>query len=347
MFGTEEVIIKNYLDLGEEAVAKVFKARLVNFLLVGIGVIGFAYLSGDKLSLFSLIIASQGLSMASVYEVHGQNRRYAIIFLLERAIYIFWLWVGIWLFDGATLGWIFWSLCLWTAASICCQVVEKWKYLVTPITTPIGQVWCLGVSIVAFSVTKYVYGGGTRIFIKESLGYSDLGIYSVAWQFVPLVTMFLTQVSKNWRARITEAINKKDFIGFKVITRQVIFASLIPVIIISIIFSCVGGWIVNLMFSAEYGRSVILFPLLSVYFVIINLDVLNSIMWVALGEMKMFSGIFAFFSLLCASVMWVGGGHLLLTQYLLAVVVCHGLAVCASAVCLIPKLRRVFFQKIK
>lgn len=345
IFGTEQLIIKKYMDRGEEAVAKIFRARFWNFSLVLVGVFVWVLISGELEAFYSLVIAGQGLCLVSVYEVHRENRRYAYIYLAERALYIFWLWGGIYLFGAIHLGWIFGSLGLWTALSIGWQFMEKRKYLTTPIKSKLVEVWTGGFGLVVFDYAKYMYGGGARLFIKQGLGFAALGVYSIVWQFVPLTSMYLTQITKSWRFRITEAIHKGDSEEFKKLMVQIVGISLGPILVGSVVFLIWGEGIVRLLFSEEYLGAVSLFPWLVAYFIVICLDYINSILWVALGKIRTFTVLFSIFSFICLLLMVWGKSRFQLEHYLAVVVLCHGLAILTSFTYLAPLLRARFSGK--
>lgn len=333
IFGTDDTIVAKHVNSEKNVIERIYRTRFVNLIAITVFVLCYSLLSGDRSILYALMIATQGLSLSSVYEVHGENRTYARIFLLERAFYILSLWGGIWMFDGANLNAIFWGLCFWTTASLGYQAYKKREYLSFSFSLDgLLKIWVGGLPLVIFVLSKYMYGGGVRIFIKSTLGYSALGIYSAAWQFVPLIGLFMSQITKSWRYQLTLSVQTRNLPMFLKNIAQVSFVAIAPIVLFAVAFSYGGGRLMAMIFSREYSSATALLPVLSIYFVVIAFDVINSMLWVSLGRTKFFGAIFCFFSICCFLFLWVKGRDAELMDYIVTVVVSHGLSVIVSLI---------------
>ena len=343
VFGSDETAIRRYLKNGSGITSSLLFFKITNFCLLAAAILLWVLWSGHDTLILALIVAAQGLSLNSAYEARGKNSTYARVYFFERLSFILLVWSQVWIFGEVSILKIVAALLISTVGSLIVQVWGHRSDLVEKKPTrSILPLWKDGVPLVMFSLSKYVYGGGTRVAIKIGIGYAALGGYSAAWQFVPIATLFLTQVAKIWRLGLTRAIHERNKSNFKALVARTCATILMPMALLGIAFFVLGSGLVNLIFSNEFSGALPLVPWISIYFVVIGFDVINSMLWVALGKVRAFSLIFCFFGSICALVLYLWRHEFGLIDFIKVAVAFHFMAVACSLAFLAPQLNRHF-----
>ena len=344
-FGSDEAMPKMYLQHREEAAAALLKFKAINYFLLLLLAGTWAYFFGEHLVLYSLLVASQALSIGSVYEAHRENAQYARVFAIERCLYMVILWGGIWFFEAANLAYIFWSLFFCTTLSTGFQLVVKRSSFSFNKSRKLVQFWRIGSPVLIFSLSKYMYGGGVRIAIQSSLGYSALGNYSAAWQFVPIVSLFMAQITKSWRFKITQTIHDVNLHEFKLAVRSMCLYAFLPIAFLSLLLAVGGPALFARLFSPEFSMAPHLIPWICIYFLVVAADVMNSMLWIALGRVKQLGLTFFLAAFFCFAILWLKRSQFDLADFLRLVVLCHGGCLLINLISVQFLLRRHFSEK--
>lgn len=332
IFGTEQTAPGQFVRHGKAIVSEVLFARIINLIIVFNVALVWYFLTNDILILFSIIIAAQGLNLSYIYELDRGSIKHSLIILTERVLFYGCLWLSLLYVNDLTLIHIFLCLFVWTVVSIGFQFKDKITGYGWLKKLPRSSIWSVGFVVLFFSITKYMYGGGTRFFIKSNLTYTDLGLFSLVWQVVPMVTIFLGQAVKTWRLKITDALFHSDLTGLCSSISQMSLLTLGPISIGALVLLSEGARVINWIFPREYSEVVNLLPWLAIYMIVIAFDMIVAVIWIALEKYKLLGALYAVFSLICLGVMWVWGNIFALEDYLATVVICHGASVVVALI---------------
>lgn len=234
----------------------------------------------------ALVIALSSLNLSFLYELNGKNIKYSYLFFLERSIYLgvtfLLLTIGI-----LNIQYIFLVLFISVSISLTIQITTNkkvfkhfkflaWKPLFLSIKNNSYLV------LIAFST--FAYGGFSRLIIESKLGMKELGVYSAGWQIIMLITIFQAQVVRTWRLNISKALLNKDYETLKKLIKSYLGLSTFPVIAGTIAMIYISPFITQLLFGEEYAQLSTLLPIFSLYFIVINLDSLASMIWIGLAK---------------------------------------------------------------
>lgn len=331
VFGSDQYAVRfHFENAGRDVVSKIFVFRVLNFILISAVVMVWCVSKSEKILPYSLIVASQVLGAPYAYEISGKNIKFAVINIFEKFLYHSTIWIGIYFFETETFFFVFGVLLFWIIGSIMYQIIDR-SLKPTSKSLPDKSMFVFGFWLLIFGLTKQMYGTGTRFFVEHNLGFGALGVYSLIWQVVPLVSTFLDQAVKSWRVRITESIVSLDIASLKTSIKEVFIATVMPVFVGAIVMNLIGGEVIRFIFSSEYESIPLLLPWLGLYAVIVALDVVVSIVWIAIGKIKIFNFLYLFFSVACFCFLYYFGGGLDLKEYLSSIVIFHGMTVLVCA----------------
>lgn len=332
VFGSDQYAVKLHLEDRQANIsARVLIFRASNFVALCLIVAFWVKLTDEYLLVFSLIIASQVLNVSYAYEVEDRNVKYMAINLSERLLYYLTLWVGVIFFQENSFVFVFGVLLFWVVCSLTYQLSDvdiKLSNKLAPTTQMLG----FGLGLVLFGLTKQMYGTGTRFFIEANLGFAALGLYSLAWQVVPLVSIYLEQAVKAWRGRVTKSLIDSDYKALKKALINIVMITTVPVLLGSLLLLLLGGAVVGLVLVPEYNSIIELLPWICSYLVMISIEVAISIIWVALGLIRILNLIYLVLGLGCFGFFYFFGEGLNLKGYLIAVNIFQGGAIVASIV---------------
>lgn len=328
-FGTSEAGIRLKVRHGDAALGWILTVKLINFGLLLCGVVVGLVFGSDVIALLGLIVALNSLCFSTHYEAHGRNVRYTTIFLVERVMITVALWFGLLIIETDLIVWVFLTLLLVQGGSLTYQYWENRPHQLSFDSCALLRTYREGLFVFVFGLSKFAYGGITRILIFNQLGDERLGIFSAAWQFVPLLTLYFAQVTKAWRLRITEALNARNA---EVVRRQVFAlaaAIFLPTLSASVALFFFGHQIIDLLFTIEFADAGVLMPYLGVYFLVAGLDTVAMILAIAMSMSRVASMIYFIFGILTVALclLWMDGRGL--EAYMVTIIVGH---FCAAAV---------------
>ena len=247
---------------------------------------------------FVFALGVMNFSLSYVYELTGRNERYAIISLCEKLSYtlIILFLLG---FKLLSIQILFFTLFIISLISLLFQLFDNLEFIQPfnlPSLTELRALFYFNTPIVLVSMSLFVYGGISRIFLENGLGKDALGKYSAGWQLITISTIFQSQVSQVWRPILTKAVCEKNDKMLSDQLKSYLYLSILPNIIgggAIIIFS---KQIVLFLFGADYIDIISSFNYFGLYFIVISMASILDMLWIALRKPVIYMTIQIFFS---------------------------------------------------
>jgi O-antigen/teichoic acid export membrane protein len=271
-FGSAETGMRLKANYGERALDWIFTAKIFNFILASIACIVSYFVMQETAILYALVVTLNSLSFATQYEANGLNVRYSFVYLVERVFITLFIWIGLFFIDNQIMAWVFGTMAMFQGASLIFQYNENRATRITFNWRGLSKVYSQGLFILVFSLAKFSFGGVTRILIFNELGKERMGVFSAAWQFVPLSTLYFAQTTKTWRLRITRSLDEGNTDEFRESVASLSFFVMVPSMLAAIIFWLFGKSIIGLLLSSEYQDAGALIPYIGAYFLVIGFD---------------------------------------------------------------------------
>lgn len=304
-YATENTSVARFYAYGniDKIISEVISVRIIMFLCSLIFIV-FYMLNDFYGGVGLLAITLVAMNFGFVYEIKQKNKTYAYIYLIERLLYVAVSFIGVMFFEFKIFG-VFFVLLIVTFLSLYFQLtslgLRNIKFSLSGAFEGIKTNSFLFLSNIAI----YSYGGFSRLILENKMSLTELAIYSVGWQIIMLITMYQTQIDRVWRMRLTRSLNE-GYLSLEVKTFMV-YSSL-PIAAVGVVLSCFSFEIVTFLFSEKYIRLIEILPVLSIYFLVINLDSLMKMLLVNLEKTKYYFKIHTVF-----------GFSLLIALYLLDV----------------------------
>jgi O-antigen/teichoic acid export membrane protein len=194
---------------------------------------------------------------------------------------------------------------------------------------------------VVISFSAFVYGGISRLFIGEKLGMSALGVFSSGMQITVLVTIFQAQVERIWRVPLYVSFSECDKVKIKANVWSFIKLSTIPSLLGTLFVSSFSNQIVEFLFSKDYKILGDVLPLISLFFVTINLTSLLTICWFALKKNKEFLISSGVVSLFLVGILFFLPTTATLGDYVLSILLCQVVLILYSIVRIYSEVTRI------
>ena len=330
-FSTDATAAARLQKFGEEnALKEILSIRVIGFFVVSIlALSGYVFTNNAGVAIGVVAVSCAALNLSFLYEWRGNNIRYSKIYLVERLAYVACVF-GLIYFGAAKVYVIFIILMLTASLSFFYQWIDIFGWSCVEFFAAKEKILRLYSDNSYFfinSILTYVYGGFARIIVGEKFGLATLGVYSAAWQFVFIATMFQSQIARIWRRKFALAMADRDAIKIKKEIIGYVVLSSAPVAFAAVACAAFADEIVGRLFSAEYIGAADMLRWLSVYFVVINLDCLAAILWATSESKKDYMTIGAFFAGMALLVMlWFPSGYGA-TKFICMVPFFHGVAV--------------------
>lgn len=338
-FGTEEMAIRLKGSRGPAALNWILTVRFLNFCLLST-ITFLIWLGGEGEEAFlGMIIALNSLSMATHYETQGRNLRYVSIFLLERLTITAALWVGILFIEGNYLVWILLSLALIQCISLAYQYLDIKDIRISNELAKLFIVYQQGFFILVFNLSKFAFGGVTRMLIFDHQGDRQMGIFASVWQFVPLGTLYFAQATKAWRLRITEALdaNKRNDVREHILALSMVV--MLPTVLSSMLLAIFGDHIIDLLFTDEFRAAAGLMTYLAIYLIVVAMDTIAVLVAISLSMLKIVSLIYIIFGGLVVIACFFVADQYGLEGYFIAIILGHLSAVVALGIAVLRALK--------
>jgi len=277
----------------EAVIALVFTLRgaLLGVLVIaGIPVIALLRAGGEHWPLVvfgTMVLSIQALNFSFAYEIGKRNIRYLLIYLGERVFFI----VGglVLILCGVDeIAPYLAILAATTAISLTIQGLDNWKLFTSPHRRLLGQTLMGNTPLFAISISTYAYGGLSRIVLEAQQGLSEVGVYSAAWQLVAIGTLFQSQVDRVWRLRIAHAATDADYTALRGLVRSYLLFATGPMALFAVVLSLAAPRIVQVLFNESYAGIVLILPVMATYLIVVSLNGLARMLWVAFGDRKLY-----------------------------------------------------------
>jgi O-antigen/teichoic acid export membrane protein len=118
-----------------------------------------------------------------------------------------------------------------------------------------------------------------------------LGIYSAGWQLILAVTIFQAQVDRVWRMLFSSDIVRSDALSLQKHIKEYLLFATLPVIALSCAVLIFAEEIVRAFYGSQYQSLTALIPVIASYFVVVNMDGLTRMCWIALGKFKEYTSV--------------------------------------------------------
>lgn len=263
--------------------------NVTNLIRLGLAVGSFllliiVYWGQNQFLLYVMCLMFAIFNLSFLYEIQQCNERYSYIYLFERMMYIGIIFILLNL-DIIDLPQLFGVLMVVTLISLFYQFYDSRAYVFKKTKkTKFFVIKYLreNFAIVVVALSTYVYGGFCRLILENRLGSEQLGIYSAGWQIITIGTIFQAQVSRLWRLKLSDSVERKDIKTLRsLIGLYLVFATL-PMLLVSIAIFILADKIVGFLFIPAYAELSKVLPIFGVYFLVINLASLIDILWIAL-----------------------------------------------------------------
>ncbi|NOI24014.1 hypothetical protein F0243_12525 [Vibrio mediterranei] len=143
-----------------------------------------------------------------------------------------------------------------------------------------------GFNILSFTMSKYIFGGGSKIAIFHTFGAAVAGSYALAWQLVTLISILFTQIVRVWRLEITNKARDRDLSGaLKSCHHMMSFVFVISIMTGICVF--IGLDYVLPYYNADFPDVRGLIIALLVYLPVIGFDYSVSVIAIAVNKTKL------------------------------------------------------------
>ena len=324
-FGTDKTapIMASKKTIGSVLQEIVF-VRLVISTACIIGLIIYSEYSQDT-AFYILCLLFSGLNLGFFFEISLKNELYSYVYLFERVVYIGGVFFVIYFFQPS-LDIVFTLFLLSTLVSLIFQYYRA-SFEVNRIFSinwqSLQRIFLMNMPLVIIALSTFSFGGFSRIILENSLGMEQMGIYSAGWQLITIGTIFQSQVTRVWRLKISSAIEKDDKNQLiPLIKSYSIFATL-PFIFLTVTLFFTSEQVVGFLFTDEYAELVHILPVLSIYYLVINLAGLVDMLWVAVGKNKLYMYINIIFGLLLLMLLFFISDNANLIGFALSTILIH------------------------
>jgi O-antigen/teichoic acid export membrane protein len=281
-----------------------------------------------------VIINVSAFNLSFLFEISAKNTLYSFVYMIERLFYVF-LVITLFFFGLEDLKYVLGAYLIVTILSLVVQYLfleqeslfaYKW-----PSLSELSMYFKRNLSFVIISFSAFVYGGISRLFIGDKLGMSALGVFSTGMQITVLATIFQAQVERIWRVPLYVSFSECDKAKIKTNIWSFIKLSTFPSFLIAIVFALFSNQIVEILFSKEYKILGSVLPVISLFFVTINLTSLFAICWFALKKSKEYLIISGIVSLILVGILYILPLSATLAEYLISILLCQvGLIIYSS-----------------
>ncbi len=278
----------------------------------------------EKVAFGVFCILLTSMNLAFLFEVSGRNMLYSYIFLLERLLYVGFVVLLLTKQEPDIMS-IFWLYFSANVISLLIQYTVKFGYLKRfslPCKSDFLRLINDNFSLLMIAMAQLAYGGFSRLIFEHKYGLEQLGIFSLGLQITAAASIFQAQVERVFRMQISAAIAGTDVTVIIAALKRYLLMSTLPIAVLAMAITYWSEEFVTLLFSDEYRSLGDLFYLFASFFVIINLNSLVIMCWVALGEQRKYFSITMTFAVI-----------LLITLYFLPLAVgVEGFIICILAI---------------
>lgn len=311
----------------ESAVSTITAIRVFGLIPLLILVLVVYYTGDFTRALGIAAIGLSGLGLSYLYEIRGQNIKYASIYLVERLVYLLLALMAVKVLGDSIVA-IFLCLALTMVASVGYQAWDNRAALSSlrmPRLARLADEYRDHTWVVLLTLSNFTYGGFGRLIVEVRFGEKELGLYAVAWQLVLVSTIVQTQATRAWRKPITLAVENGDLPRLRRTVGEYLVGTTLPLCVAAAFGATYSAEIVEFLFGERYLGTAPLLVIFAAYLPIVNLDALATILWIGSGQSWRQLTLSSMFSLIAvASMLFANWSSI--EQYALAVPLIHGTA---------------------
>lgn len=337
VYATDQTTTRNFFhsQRDKRILLEVLYFRLLVF-SVGIAVVYFIYDFMFVIGFIAFCLPS--LSLSYGYEVKARHFKYALVFLIERFVYASSVLIIFHIFSPSVY-YLFLILVVVSISSILYQIYDLNISLKIKFFSIISSVRILkdNSNVMFATLALFVYGGFSRLILEHHSGYATLALYSAAWQFVMLATLFQTQVERIFRPKLsTIDFSKKSFSS---ISKLYFTNAFLPMFFISVMTFFLGAELFVSFVGEKYSNSKVLIQIFSFYFIVVSADSFVRMLYLRLNLDTTYRNIQIFFALTLLIVI-LFFGDIQVEYFAFLVCACHGLATVTSLIFIIYSNRK-------
>ena len=273
-----------------------------------------------------LVINLSAFNLSFLFEISAKNTLYSFVYMIERLFYVF-LVITLFFFGNEDIEYVIGSYLIVTLVSLGVQYLYfERKYLFAykqPSPFDLFEYFKKNVSFVIISFSAFFYGGISRLFIGDKLGMSALGVFSSGMQITVLASIFQAQVERIWRVPLYDSFSACDKVKIKSNVWSFIKLSTFPSFLVAIVFALFSNQIVEVLFSKEYKILGSVLPVISLFFVTINLTSLITICWFALKKSSEYLITSGLVSLILVGILYILPSSATLAEYVISILLCQ------------------------
>lgn len=334
-FSTDQTaaILHSHSRDSREVFSSIFLIRTVLAILV-FAILPCFYSDDLVLLAFIYCLVFANFNLAFLYEIHRRNERYSYIYLLERTAYIGLAFLLIHL-KYLKLSYLFGLLLSFNVASILFQLIDNKDMFRLDQKMPFSIMLNIlkeNFPLVVIAISAYSFGGFSRLIFEGSHGSEMFGIYSAGLQLVSIGTIFQGQVSRLWRAPISDSMRTLDSKRLYRTIQSYVLHSTLPMLFMCCIFMFMPDMIIALLFTDRYADLITILPLLGMYLVVINMLGLLDMLWISLGRRWIYMLTYLIFSAMLLGFLWVYSPRMSMFQFVATTVTFHFLTAVVLAI---------------
>ena len=329
VYATDQTTTRNFFKRSEnsDVFTEVVFFRLA-MLVVGAVILSFFYDYTFIIGFVAFCLPSLNISYG--YEARSRNFKYALIFLAERLLYSLLVFL-IFNYVEPNLLVLFFVLIIVSLLSFVYQFFDlnlcfKWRLFDFVLPLKIVRE---NSSMMLATLALFSYGGFSRLILEHNSDYEMLALYSAAWQFVMLGTLFQTQIERIFRPKISNIENLLKSYG--ALIKLYFYHAFVPMLFFSVFVFCFGADLFLLIVGEKYAGSQYLIKIFALYFLVISVDSLLRMIYLKLHLDDTYRNIQVLFALLLLVVLLLVG-DVSVTVFALLVCVSHSVATVISAV---------------
>jgi len=296
VYATDQTTTRNFFKRSEniDVITEVVFFR-VAMLVVGASILSFFYDYTFIIGFVAFCLPS--LSISYGYEARSRNFKYALIFLAERLLYSLLVFL-IFNFVEPNLLILFFVLIVVSLLSFVYQFLDlnlsfRWQFVSFVMPLKIVKE---NSSMMLATLALFSYGGFSRLILEHNSDYEMLALYSAAWQFVMLGTLFQTQIERVFRPKISNIENVLSSYG--ALIKLYFYHAFAPMLLFSVFVFCFGADLFLLIVGEKYSGSQYLIKIFALYFLVISVDSLVRMIYLKLHLDNTYRNIQVFFALL-------------------------------------------------
>lgn len=302
-FGIPETAPRLFQKFGADIYRAINTAKILNLLIISF-VIFFVYqfMSIDGV-LLTILLCTAGLHLHHQYEINQKNERLAVINLGEKLITLVVLLILL-LFDltenqtNITL-----VYCLAPLLAFSVQGLDL-RYPIGAYRVPsLKYIYRTAAHAFLYGFSKSLFGHLLRLAIFWRFGAEQLGLFAVAWQFIPPASLYFNQVTRVFRLRLNELFAQGDFIRFKQCIRDYAVFLFVPACFGLLFIGVFGELLIVTIFGEMYYGAAKYVNLVAVYLLIVAIEVFASVIAICLSEDRYLMLVYGASGLLSAGIL--------------------------------------------